>query len=298
MVSHNRPARPVGSSSIRRILGIVLLSQATVLGQISPLEVEFLPTASRACAVPAPNGKYIVTLFVDSHQLSKANWLTNGSRRDLKFLGQDKITRLCFFLNPVPQTSAQISWAKQASLQPSQSLKAITLDAALNCRFEHRVSQIQEKVLPLSLLLIKFDNSPVPRAGTPLLNEKEEIVGLIIQPASGNTAYAIPAEAIHRVQNDIITHRKLVKGWLGISLSTGSRVPRITRVMPGSPAAKAGIKEQDVLLKAGSYSTNRYPDAVNALFYTIPGQPTSLVVQRNGEEISHKVIPVVSQPGN
>ena len=172
------------------------------------------------------------------------------------------------------------------------------MNAAKDCKFERWVSQIQDKVLPLRLISISFKELPIPPAGTPLLNSKEEVVGLILQPSSGYSAYAIPAEAIHRVQKDIVTHHKLVKGWLGISLSTGSKVPRITRVWPDSPADKAGLMEKDVLLKAGSYSTNRYSDAVNALFYTVPGKATEIVVLRGNQKIDSSITPVASKPGN
>jgi len=74
-------------------------------------------------------------------------------------------------------------------------------------------------------------------------------------------------------------------------------VPRITRVLPGSPAEKAGILEDDVLLRAGAYQTERYPDAVNALFYTMPGKPTSLEILRHNERLPISVTPIVKTPG-
>ena len=98
------------------------------------------------------------------------------------------------------------------------------------------------------------------------------------------------------MQHDIDGHRKLVRGWLGISLSTESSIPRITRIWPDSPAAKANLRENDILVKAGAYTTDRYPDAVNALFYTIPGEPTRIEIMRGDKRIASTVTPTVQKP--
>ncbi len=105
-------------------------------------------------------------------------------------------------------------------------------------------------------------------------------------------AYAIPAQAVRRVQQDMVKHRKLVKGWLGIALSPGSQIPRITSVLPNSPAAGAGILANDILVKAGAYPIARYPDAVNALFYSVPGQTTFLQVLRDNRRLNYKMTPI------
>ena len=105
MVAHHRLSRPVRIpllSSAGSFAACFLISQANLLAQISPLEIEFLPTAKRASAIPAPGGQHIVSVYTDAHKLSKANWLTNGSRKNLNFIGKDKVTRLCFFDNPLP----------------------------------------------------------------------------------------------------------------------------------------------------------------------------------------------------
>jgi S1-C subfamily serine protease len=118
-------------------------------------------------------------------------------------------------------------------------------------------------------------------------------VGLIFQPSGPNAAYAIPAQAVHRVLRDVSRQGKLVRASLGFTLSTDSSVPRITRILPDSPAEKAGLRADDILIKVGHYPTEGYPDAVNALFYTVPGETTSFVLSRNNERIEKKVTPAV-----
>lgn len=201
------------------------------------------------------------------------------------------VTRLCFFQNPKPAAKQSANWAAFFDGRGAKGLRAITDTGTSPCRFEKWVYQVGDKILPLGLLSVSFQGK-FPPAGTPLVDADGEIVGLILQPASGNTGYAIPCQAVHRVLHDIVAHRKLVRGWMGIALSTSSQVPRITGVIPGSPAATAGLRENDILTRAGSYTTERYPDAVNALFYSVPGKPTSLEVLRDNKRIECKITPI------
>lgn len=75
-------------------------------------------------------------------------------------------------------------------------------------------------------------------------------------------------------------------------VSPGSQIPGITEVLAKSPAAAAGILDNDILVKAGAYPIARYPDAVNALFYSVPGETTSLHILRNNQCTECKVTPI------
>ncbi len=297
MRSFHRLQRPV---RLPCFFALVLLCTIWLPAKANPetISVEFLPLATRACAVISPAEKLLVSVYTDSAALTKANRIIGKNvKSPLQFHGQDKITRLCFFQNPnTGKASNQPTWAQHFGNGEPQSLKAITMNGPINCTYDKWVTQVGEKVLPLGLLAVSFPKQ-VPLAGTPLIDANGIIVGLVLQPATANSAYAIPAQAVRRVQRDIVDHQHLVRGWLGISLSTSSKVPRITRIWPESPAATAGLKENDILLKAGAYSTDWYPDAVNALFYTIPGQPTSLEILRANQRISKELIPVAQRPG-
>lgn len=299
MVLTNRPARSVKPSffSISCVLGIIWVTGVPFAkGSPEPIEVEFLPLANRAFAVASSDPKLLVSVYVGSAPMTKVHRLNGGVKTELPVVGHDKVTRLCFFQNPNPVGSSSGLWRGNYRNENPQSITAVSPAGKTSCRFERWVSQVGDKVLPLSLLEISFEEN-VPQAGTPLVDSTGKIIGLILQPASARRAYAIPAQAVRRVHHDISEHRKLVRGWLGISLSTESTIPRITRVWPGSPAEKAGILENDILLKAGPYNTDRYPDAVNALFYTIPGRTTSIEIRRDNERLPRDIVPVAQKPG-
>ena len=299
MISLNRPLRPV----VRQFLRNSLVGSACIVGSIShlaakptPIAVDYLPTATKAIAVTAPESRFIVSVYADSANMTKAHMTSGGKRSALVFSGQDSTTRLCFFQNPGSNQTSKAVWAENFRESAPQKLQAITLNGAVSCSYTQWVTQLGDKVLPLGLLSITFTGDVAP-SGSPLIDDSGKIVGLILQKVSARTAYAIPAQAVRRVQHDIADHQKLVRGWLGISLSTESTVPRITHVWPDSPALEAGLSEGDILISASGYPTARYPDAVNALFYAIPGKSTPIQVSRNNQRISCNIVPIPQKPG-
>ncbi len=301
MVPPASPTRPVNrhfALSLLRVLPVFALVSSQVFSQPKPVKIGFLPSDLSACAVTSPDDTLLVSVFTGPSDFSSAHGINGPDKASLTFIGRDKVTRLCFFQNQRVVPAEAKLWRKRfltASGSPPGTLQALTPSRSINCRFDKWVTQVGDKVLPLGLLLISFQEQ-VPPAGTPLADPEGRIAGLILQPASANTAYAIPAEAVQRVSGDITRHRKLVRGWLGISLSTESQIPRITRVWPDSPAAKEGLRENDVIVKAGGYVTERYPDAVNALFYSIPGQATSLEILRGSERLPFQITPISQKP--
>lgn len=300
MVPTNRPSRPV-AERFSLISGIVclgiLFSGAISVAQPETFGIKFSPLSTAGTAVTAPDSRYIVSVYQGSGELTGAKWIKGNRVSQLKLAGQDKVTRLCFFTNPSSSGKSAGTWVQGFGTGGSQALRAITDSGILNCRFEKWVTQVGDKVLPLGLLNVSFQKK-IPASGTPLIDSKGNIVGLILQPSSRRSAYAIPAQAVHRVQHDIGDHQKLVRGWMGLSLSTESSIPRITRIWPGSPAEKAKLRENDILVKAGSYPTARYPDAVNALFYAIPGESTAIEITRGDKRIATMITPTVQKPGN
>lgn len=104
--------------------------------------------------------------------------------------------------------------------------------------------------------------------------------------------YAIPAEAVHRVRQDILQGGRLIRAWSGIALRAESQTPQISRILPDSPAASAGIQANDVLLSIGTRRIVDYADAANAFFYLIPGQPVSVKLQRAGSPMEFTLTPI------
>ncbi len=105
-------------------------------------------------------------------------------------------------------------------------------------------------------------------SGGALVNAEGELVGintLLIGKAAGaeGIGFAIPVTTAKKVLDQIIATGHVVRGWLGADyafvpvaansgLPAAARGAQVTAVYPGSPAALAGIRPRDILLRVGT----------------------------------------------
>jgi Do/DeqQ family serine protease len=110
---------------------------------------------------------------------------------------------------------------------------------------------------------IQTDASINPgNSGGPLVNLRGEVIGIntAIVAAGQGIGFAIPANMVKRVTTQIVDRGKVVRGWLGVSVQPLSRelaqslgLPDtrgavVARVYPDSPAATAGLVQNDVVV--------------------------------------------------
>src|SRR5882762_5380369 len=96
-------------------------------------------------------------------------------------------------------------------------------------------------------------------SGGPLVNLRGEVIGIntaIVATGQG-IGFAIPANMAKRVTSQLIDRGKVTRGWLGVSMQPlttelaqalglrGTEGAIVARVSPGSPAATAGLAQND-----------------------------------------------------
>jgi serine protease DegQ len=79
--------------------------------------------------------------------------------------------------------------------------------------------------------------------------------GRNVTPGAERIGFAIPVATAKAVLDEIIKHGKVIRGWIGAEYRDGRESNGtahgvvVTRVIPESPAAQAGLEARDVLLK-------------------------------------------------
>jgi serine protease Do len=151
--------------------------------------------------------------------------------------------------------------------------------------------------------MIQTDASINPgNSGGPLVNALGEVIGVnssIYSPTGSSVGlgFAIPIDRARRVADDIIAHGKARQPWIGVRIGepTGqqqadrtaalNRGAVVSQVTPESPAASAGIKVGDTILRSRDRMLrNSYDWEAEQLELRV-GDDVPLVLRRGGREI-------------
>ncbi len=131
-------------------------------------------------------------------------------------------------------------------------------------------------------------------SGGPLCNLKGEIVGINTRGGSG-VGFATPSTLVSKVLNQILTHGRVRRGYLGIGLAPVAKLGLdmgvlVASVSPESPAAKAKLQPGDLLVALdGKPVDGRFFEQVPPLYQRIAelriGGRTTARVERAGKTI-------------
>lgn len=150
------------------------------------------------------------------------------------------------------------------------------------------------------LPLIQTDVAVNPgNSGGPLINMRGEVIGVNSQIYSRSGGYmgisfAIPIDEAMRVVDQLKSAGKVVRGYLGVEridvpkdIAEGLGLAKaqgalIQRVMPGSPAEKAGIEVGDVIQKVNGVAIDRAVDLNRVVGDIKPGGKATVTVWRKG----------------
>lgn len=150
-------------------------------------------------------------------------------------------------------------------------------------------------------------------SGGPLLNQRGEVVGMntaIIGGAQG-LGFAIPIKTVQRIADQLVTRGKVDHPYLGIRMTTltpelqqrinsdpnsGFKVTEqrgvlVAGVMTNSPAAKAGLRLGDVILRLNGEPVTTADQLQQIVERSTVGGAIPVEVRRNGQTLNLSVRP-------
>ena len=146
---------------------------------------------------------------------------------------------------------------------------------------------------------IQTDASINPgNSGGALVNMKGELIGIntaILGPAGGNIGigFAVPIDMARAVTDHIVQYGEVRRGRIGVSVQDltpdialalkldKTQGALVTRVEPGSPADKAGLKEGDVVTSIAGRTVKSGADLRNRIGLLRVGDKAELAVSRD-----------------
>jgi S1-C subfamily serine protease len=137
-------------------------------------------------------------------------------------------------------------------------------------------------------------------SGGPLVNMASEVIGIntagkSLSDSASGLGFAIPVNEMKTVVQALIRDGKITHPTIGVTAEplndSGSGGARVTKVNPGGPADRAGIKEKDVVVKVGDRTVNSLDELTVAVRQTTIGQDVPIVVLRDGQRVTLTIKP-------
>ena len=150
-------------------------------------------------------------------------------------------------------------------------------------------------------------------SGGPLINLKGEVVGINTRGINegNNLGFAIPIDTAKEVARELLAHKKVTRSYIGVTLQPlqdlekfydlpGNEGVLVANVEKDSPAEKAGLKPEDILLSVNGKAVNaRFPEQLAAVRKLISDYPVGSTLQlsvRRGVRLASATAPVPGAP--
>jgi len=256
-------------------------------------------------------------IITNAHVVSGADKVTvilkDGRQIEGKVLGSDELTDIAV-VQVKSDNLPTVSIGSSQNLQPGDWAIAIgnplgldnTVTAGIISAIGRNSGQIG---VDKRVSFIQTDAAINPgNSGGPLLNQNGEVIGVntaIIQGAQG-LGFAIPIETAQRIAKQLIQNGKVSRAYIGIQMVTVDATVKkqvnqdadlgiklsedkgvlITRVVEDSPAAKAGAKRGDVIVKFEDKEILSADQVTQLVEGRAVGDKIRVEVKRNGQLVA------------
>jgi S1-C subfamily serine protease len=127
-------------------------------------------------------------------------------------------------------------------------------------------------------------------SGGPLLDARGRVVGVNSQIATGGSSrgsvgigFAVPSNTVEDVVPRLERGETIQRPFLGVSTTQGTGGALVREVTSGGPAATAGVRAGDVIVRVGGDRVQEPDDVAGAIQDLRPGRRVEVEVRRGGD---------------
>jgi len=239
----------------------------------------------------------------------------NGKNYPAKLVGRDARTDVALLKIEPKEPLTVLDMADSDQVEVGEWVMAIGNPFGLGNSVTVGVVSFKGRDLPLGVVqgttveMIQTDAAINPgNSGGPLLNTRGQVIGintLIITDGgarqSSGVGFSVPINVAKELLPQLREKGRVVRGWLGVRIqglneelakTYGLKEAKgavISEVTPGSPAEKAGLKAEDVIVAADGRAIRDNGDLSRYIASQSPGKTVKLDVMRNAQEKSFSV---------
>ena len=270
-------------------------------------------------AIISPDGYILTNDHVAGNALEAIVTLTDGSQYNAKFIGTDPTSDICL-LKIDAKNLPYVKLGNSDDIMIGEWVIALGNPFGLfdiNDKPTVTVGVISATGMNLGTIdnrsyvnMLQTDAAiNNGNSGGPLVNVLSELVGMntliyTAQGSSGNigVSFAIPVNKIKRVIDELKEKGKVDRDfWTGLSILTinesiaktynlkSSRGVVVTQVIKNSPAAKAGILIEDIIIAVNDFRINNETTLIGILQEFRTGDEVKIKVLRDGKENIFKI---------
>ncbi|MGN6393113.1 MAG: trypsin-like peptidase domain-containing protein [Gemmatimonadales bacterium] len=287
----------------------------------SPWDFFFVPEGARLVQgygtgfIIRPNGIIVTNQHVVANATKVVVTLPDGTDLDAKVLGEDPLTDIAV-VKVDRQNLPAVTTGHSTDLMIGEWVVAMgnpyayLLGNAEPTVTVGVVSATSRNILPtegqtgLYLDMIQTDAAINPgNSGGPLTNALGEVVGVnssIFSSSGGSVGlgFAIPIERALGVADEIIRNGSVRRAWIGLDVE-GAEAMRnwksaggvvVSGVTPQGPAARAGLREGDVLVEANGRRLRNYLDWEAVKLDLHVGDSVDLRVRSGGGTVKRRIV--------
>ncbi|BDX30828.1 trypsin [Mycobacterium antarcticum] len=254
-------------------------------------------------AAKNPADYQISVVFNDGHEVP-ANLVGRDQKTDLAVLKVDNVDNLVV-----------ARFGDSEKLRVGEEVIAAGAPLGLRSTVTHGIISALHRPVPLSgdgsdtdtvIDGVQTDASiNHGNSGGPLINMNSEIIGIntagkSLSDSASGLGFAIPVNEVKEVVEGLIKNGKMSHPTLGLNaVSVSNDVASgalIKNVVAGGPADRAGVKENDVVVKVGTRSVADADEMVVAVRQLKIGQDAPIEVIRDGRPVTLTVNPGSDNP--